>query len=88
MKKLFRKIAFVDKAICETREEIRLTRKLPFFSLFKKEPDRDSEIRELKKSLREYYSQKHAFLESLEREITIEKMKISQKERKLSLAQA
>lgn len=85
MKKLFRKIAFIDRAIAETKDEIELTRKLPFFSLFRKEETREAEISQMNRSLKEYYSQKHAFLESLELEIRKEKMRISSKERLLTL---
>ncbi len=88
MTKLFKKIKKVDKAIKEKRAELTSTED-PLNGYFLKigsELERKQNIAEIKIELKALYSIKFALMESLERNVYIEKRNISNIERDLALS--
>lgn len=88
MTKLFKKIKRVDKAIKEKIAELTST-KDPLNGYFLKigtEEERRENIEEINMELRMLYSEKYSAIETLERDLHIEKMNVSNLERDLSLS--
>lgn len=85
MKKVLKQMKHLECLIKETESEIMVISELPFYSQFRRESERESEISKLNESLRDYQSQKLVLLENLETEIAKAKMSISSKLRELSL---
>jgi hypothetical protein len=87
MTKLFKKIKKVDKSIDEKKNELSVTMDPlnGYYLLISNEEERKRDIQEINYELKILYCKKHSLLETLERDIHIEKVDISNIERKLTL---
>lgn len=86
MKKVLKKLAHINLLISETKTEIKVLNDLPYYSIMRKEGEKKEELSKLRVTLREYYSQKQVILENLQLEINKCKIRISTKQRELTLS--
>lgn len=73
MKKLLFQLESVEKLITECEYEIEAMQTLPFYSVFKQESQRDTDIAQLTSHLKDFHNQKISLLEQLETALKFER---------------
>jgi hypothetical protein len=85
MKKLIRSLKRIDALISQIEDQIHVTERSEFYSVFGSEKDRQNDIANLNASLKEFLSEKFAVLENIKMQATLDMMDISSYERKVTL---
>lgn len=85
MKKIIRNLKRIDALISKTEDEIHVTERSEFYSVFGTEKDRQNDIATLNASLKEFLSEKFTILENIKRQATLDMMDVSSYERKVTL---
>lgn len=85
MKKLYRKLQFVNRQIRDTKAEIKNVKTLPFYDVFKREGQRQTDLQALHEALKELLSQKSSILDSMALKINAIKADVSEEEREVTL---
>ena len=85
MKKTIKRYKFLEKEIKEIEQIIENTRTSTFYSVFGSESEREKDIKNLEKELKEFLSEQTKILDTLSQKINLKKALISEKERDLSL---
>jgi len=85
MKKLIRNLKRIDALILEIEDQIHVTERSEFYSVFGAEKDRQNDIATLNSGLKEFLSEKYAILENIKSQAVIDMMDVSTYERKVTL---
>jgi hypothetical protein len=85
MKKLYRKLQFINKQIRTTEAEIKNVKTLPFYDVFKREGQREQDIHALNTNLKDLLTQKSAVLDNMSQKINCIRLDVAEKERSVTI---